>query len=121
MNINVYRHYVEYYLYFYSMQNAKKHTGKNISISKNELDKLVSERDEFKRQTEELKRQLEELKRMIFGSKSERYVPMDSNQLKMFEDMIVEKEKEIEKHTIVYQREKGKICNDLKFCPSLYL
>ena len=92
------------------MQNAKKHTDKNISISKNEFDELVSERDEFKRQTEELKRQLDDLKRMIFGAKSERYVPVDSNQLKMFEDMIAEKEKEIEieKHTIVYQREKAK-------------
>ncbi len=90
------------------MQNAKKHTDKNIYISKNEFDELVSERDEFKRQSEELKRQLDELKRMIFGAKSERYVPIDSNQLRMFEDMIAEKEKEIEKHTIVYQREKAK-------------
>ena len=90
------------------MQNAKKHTNKNISISENEFDELVSERDKFKRQSEELKRQLDELKRMIFGSKSERYVPEDSNQLKMFEDLIAEKEKEIEKHTIVYQREKTK-------------
>ncbi len=82
------------------MQNAREYTDKNVTISKKEYDKLVSERDDFKHQ-------LAELKRMIFGSKSERYVPLDSNQLKMFEEMIAQKEEELEKHTIVYQREKA--------------
>jgi hypothetical protein len=65
-----------------------------------EFEKLTAERDEFKRQ-------LEELKRMIFGSKSERFIPAIQEQLSLFEELIEKSEKELEKHTIVYQREKA--------------
>lgn len=90
------------------MQNAVKYTDNDVIISKNEFDKLISERDEFKLKADSLKRELAELRRMIFGTKSERYVPLNENQLRMFEDLIAEKEKELEKHTVVYQREKAK-------------
>ena len=83
------------------MQNADIHTEDAVLISKKELEKLTFERDEFKRQ-------LEELKRMIFGKKSERFVPVDDRQLRLFEDMIEKTQEQIEKHTIVYQREKAK-------------
>jgi len=66
--------FVWLFLYLYSMQKPNKHTDNEVALSKKEYDKLVAERDDFKRQ-------LAELKRMIFGSKSERYVPVDSNQL----------------------------------------
>ena len=66
--------FVWLFLYLYSMQKPNKHTDNEVVLSKKEYDKLVAERDDFKRQ-------LAELKRMIFGSKSERYVPVDSNQL----------------------------------------
>jgi len=83
------------------MQNAVIHTDKTVIISKKELTELTLERDE-------LKRQLKELKRMIFGSKSERFVPVDDKQLSLFEDMIAKTQEAIEKHTVVYQREKAK-------------
>jgi cell division protein FtsB len=50
------------------------HIEESVAISKKELEKLTAERDE-------LKRQLEELKRMIFGSKSERFIPAFKNNL----------------------------------------
>jgi transposase len=97
------------------MQNATIHTDKAVLISEKDLEKLTIERNELKRQFDELtiernelKRQFEELKRMIFGSKSERYIPIDDKQLRLFEDMLAKKEEELEKHTIVYQREKSK-------------
>jgi hypothetical protein len=77
------------------------HIEESVTISKKELEKLTAERDEFKRQ-------LNELKRMLFGSKSERFIPVTEEQLSLFEDLIEKTEKELEKHTIVYQREKAK-------------
>ena len=73
----------------------------NITIAQSEYEKLQLERDEFKRQ-------LDELKRMIFGSKSERFIPVDSAQLELFGRLLEQKEQELEKHTIVYQREQAK-------------
>jgi len=71
---------------------------KTANITVKELNKLTLERDE-------LKRQLAELKRMIFGSKSERFIPVDSSQIALFEELS-EKEKELEKHIVIYQRDK---------------
>ena len=76
------------------------HIVDKIEISKKDYEKLVFERDDFKRQ-------LEELKRMIFGSKSERFVPTDESQLNLFETL-EEKEEELTKQVITYQRELGK-------------
>jgi transposase len=90
------------------MQKANKHTDNEVVLSKKEYDKMISERDKLTSELGELKRQLAELNRMIFGSKSERFVPIDSKQLQLFEDMLAQKEEELEKHTIVYQREKAK-------------
>lgn len=70
---------------------------KLIEISEKDYDKLVFERDDFKRQ-------LEGLKRMIFGSKSERFVPADESQLSLFE-ALKEKEEELTKQLVTYQRE----------------
>jgi septal ring factor EnvC (AmiA/AmiB activator) len=89
------------YSYIYALEINTLHTEESVTISKKELEKLIAERDE-------LKRQLNELKRMIFGSKSERFIPAIQEQLSLFEDLIEKTEKELEKHTIVYQREKAK-------------
>ena len=89
------------------MQNAIRHTDKCISISKKELSELTIERGNLALERYKLKQELAELRMMIFGSKSERFVPVDSKQLQIFEQMIAQKEEELEKHTIVYQREKA--------------
>lgn len=78
----------------------------SINIQKDN-DYLRIENKNLQLQRDELKRQLAELKRMIFGSKSERFIPVDSSQMELFEEMIAEKEKELEKHTVIYQRDKA--------------
>ena len=37
---------------------------------------------------------------MIFGSKSERFIPVDESQLALFENLIQQKEAALEKHSI---------------------
>jgi len=78
-----------------------------IDIQK-EIYSLRINNEKLQLERDELKRQLAELKRMIFGSKSERFIPVDSSQLSLFEKMISEKEKELEKYTVTYQRDKKK-------------
>lgn len=69
-----------------------------ISISKKEYLELKSE-------NEYLKQQLAELKRMIFGAKSERFIPQASNQISLFE--LPEAEPEPQKEEITYTRTKS--------------
>jgi len=84
------------------MQEQVSDIEEKVLISKKELDAL-------RLKLEEYKRQLEALKRMIFGKKSERFVPtVDSKQLSLFEDLVEQTEQEIEKYTVTYQREKKK-------------
>ena len=91
------------------MQDAVIHKDETVFVSEKELNDLTLERDKLILERDELKRQLAELKRLIFGSKSERYVPVvDDKQLKLFEDMIEKTEEEIEKHTVIYQRKAKK-------------
>jgi len=86
------------------VENNTKDIQKEYDSLIIELKKTKSERDEFKRQ-------LKELIRIIFGSKSERFISVDSYQMEMFEELekkIAEKEEELEKHTVIYQRDKKK-------------
>lgn len=93
-------------------------TGEEIiTISKQEFDAIKAERisvksqlDQLKSENALLKHQLEELKRMIFGSKSERYIPQDPNQPTLFEVPEEEKpEKPVELQTITRKKpETGK-------------
>ncbi|NRA12345.1 MAG: IS66 family transposase [Crocinitomicaceae bacterium] len=55
----------------------------------------------------ELKRQLSELKRMIFGSKSERFIPTEDGQLGLFVQQS-EQQAETNQEQITYSREKNK-------------
>jgi transposase len=89
------------YSYIYIVQINTIQTQERITVPIAEFEKLSAERDE-------LKRQLNELKRMLFGAKSERFIPAIEEQLSLFEDLIKKTEKELEKHTIVYQREKAR-------------
>lgn len=78
---------------------TENHTGKEQYVSRDQYEKLLSE-------NEYLKQQLQELKRMIFGSKSERFVPTDDSQLNLFD---VEKQEIAESETeeITYTRDKS--------------
>jgi len=85
-------------LYFYKVKNKEK----DIVFLEQKLKEIIAERDE-------LKRQLAELKRLIFGTKSEKYVPkVNDTQLSLFEEEIERQDKEIEEYTIIYKREKSK-------------
>ena len=91
-------------MYLYYVENNTKDIQKEYDSLIIELKKTKSERDE-------LKRQLKELIRIIFGSKSERFISVDSYQMDMFNELekkIAEKEEELEKHTVIYQRDKKK-------------
>lgn len=94
--------------YLVYIKDNELHIEERLNISAIELAELTNERDELAAERDELKRQLAELKRMIFGSKSERFIPVDRSQLALFENLIHQKEAELEKHTITYQRDKKK-------------
>ena len=68
-------------------------------VSKEKYEKLLSE-------NEYLKQQLNELKRLIFGSKSERFIPSDESQLHLFETL-EEAATERQTEEISYTREKS--------------
>ena len=78
-----------------------------VNIQK-ENDFLRFENKNLQLQRDEFKRQLAELKRMIFGSKSERFKFVDSSQMELFEKELEEKQEELEKYTVTYQRDKKK-------------
>ena len=80
----------------------KNTTGNTVSeqefISKEQYQKLLSE-------NQYLKQQLGELKRLIFGSKSERFVPSDDSQLGLF-NILQQGQQVKQKEEIKYTREK---------------
>ena len=85
--------------YFCSVNTATENIqNEQIILPREQYEKLLSE-------NEYLKQQLQELKRMIFGSKSERFVPTDDSQLNLFD---IEKQKIAEPETeeITYTRDK---------------
>jgi len=76
-----------------------------ITISKQEYEQLKLKNERLESEIALLKYQLEELKRMIFGSKSERYIPQDPNQPTLFEIPEEEKpEKPVELQTITRKK-----------------
>ncbi len=81
------------------MRNQAIDIEKEVVFLREEIKKIIQERDEYKRQ-------LNELKRLIFGQKSERFVPADESQLSLFNDELPKEDKEKEKYTVTYQRTK---------------
>lgn len=94
-------------LYLYAVVINAIESEESVTIPKKEMDAINAERDELIAKCEDLKRQLKELKRLIFGSKSERFIAGCKEQLSLFEDLIEKTEEEIEKHTVVYKRDKA--------------
>lgn len=92
-------------MYFYFMITGQKNTSQASDIiSKKDYQELIKLRSE----NLYLKQELDKLKRMIFGSKSERFIPTDPAQLTF--DMEIESQQtgEQEKETISYTRTKPK-------------
>jgi len=89
------------------MKNATIHTTKEQTVSKEQYGELHLQYEKLLSENEYLKQQLQELKRMIFGSKSERFVPTDDNQLSLF-DFGDEELQTPETQEITYLREKPK-------------
>ncbi len=83
------------------MENNTIDIQKELVILKIELEKKAQE-------LAEIKQQYEQLKRMVFGSKSERFIPVDTNQLSLFGKIIAEKEEAYKKHIVIYERKQKK-------------
>lgn len=76
-----------------------------ITMSRQEYDELINKNINQNFEIDRLKLELDKLKRMIFGAKSERFVPEPQNQLTLFD--IPQQPKEEEKQeTITYTRKK---------------
>jgi transposase len=98
--------------YFYFVKDAQSYIPENaetVVLSRDEYNELLSRDAHQQTEIQYLKHELEKLKRMIFGSKSERFIPIDSSQLNLELEGIEEK-KEIESETqsITYTRNKSK-------------
>ena len=78
----------------------KNKGGNTVTISTGEYQKYK----ELEQDYLYLKHELEQLKRMIFGSKSERFISQDEDQLSLFDKE--EKTAPSEQETITYQRKK---------------
>jgi len=104
-------------LYLYYVEEQEQHISndpKTITLGKDEYDAILASNEQSITKNSELtaevlylKHELEKLKRMIFGSKSERFVPTDSAQLHLFIEALEEK-KAPEIETLTYSRNKAK-------------
>jgi len=72
----------------------------NEVVSKAEYDKLLQE-------YQSLKTQLSELQRMIFGSRSERFVPVTDGQIDLFTGTALSEQAKVQKQEISYTRTVG--------------
>jgi hypothetical protein len=72
-----------------------------IQVSKSEYEQLLAD-------NKHLALQLAELKRLIFGSKSERFIPSESNQLGLFAEPAAVEEDSIQVKQISYSRKDSK-------------
>lgn len=92
-------------MYFYFMITGQKNTSQASDIiSKKDYQELIKLRSE----NLYLKQELDKLKRMIFGSKSERFIPTDPAQLTFDMEIEAQQPGEPEKETISYTRTKPK-------------
>lgn len=92
---------------FFTFGQVKNKGGNTITLSQeeyNEYLQLKQEHPELKKNLQYLKHELDQLKRVIFGSKSERFISQDKDQLSLFE--APETSIEPQKETVTYQRKK---------------
>ena len=93
-------------MYFCNVKTIAGNTkNEQVILSKEEYEKLLAANEQLRQDNEYLKHRLNELKRLIFGSKSERFIPSNELQLNLF-DSSEEEVPEIQKEEISYTREK---------------
>jgi len=83
-------------------------TKEQFILLQRENQKLKEENKNARADLLYLKNEISQLKRMIFGSKSERYVPEDSGQGLLFEDFTPETKMQEDNQQINYTRKKNK-------------
>jgi transposase len=81
--------------------------SETITVNKKEYEKRVSDYERLLSDYDLLKQDLAQLKRMIFGSKSERFIPSESGQISLFSD-ITKEDVQVETQEISYSRAKPK-------------
>lgn len=89
---------------------SQSYNNDTVILTKDEYQKLIFENQKQQSELLYLKHELEKLKRMIFGSKSERFVPGDTNQLSLAIET-EEQAPEVTTENISYTRHKK---NDTK-------
>ena len=85
--------------------NTENLGAEQVILTKEQYEKLFGQNEKLLSENEYLKQQLKELKRLIFGSKSERFVPVDGSQLSLF-DGPGQETKALQTEEIKYTREK---------------
>lgn len=76
-----------------------------VILSKSDYENLLSKYAESQAKTEYLQHELDKLRRMLFGVKSERFVPVSADQLSLFQ-VKEQPAPEPQTETITYEREK---------------
>lgn len=99
---------------FFTFGQVKNTPGNTVTLNqeeyreylklKHEYPELKNKHKELEQGYQYLKHELEQLKRMIFGSKSERFISQDEDQLSLFD--LKEKVQGPQQETITYQRKK---------------
>ena len=95
------------------MKNGQDNHREKESVSHEEYLLLKKENREQHIEIAYLKQELAQLKRMIFGSKSERFIPDDPGQLSLGLDVEQKENEEQETEDIAYKRRKGKKKKDV--------
>lgn len=86
-------------------QRQNSEITETVVLSRGEYDALLNQQTEIIY----LKHELEKLRRMIFGQKSERYIPVDNGQLVLgLEGLDVTEKPEVKTETLTYTRSKTK-------------
>lgn len=92
------------------MQNGQDvHSKKGVFITHEEYEKIqriIARDNEREVELQYLKQELAQLKKMIFGAKSERFIPADTGQLSLGMDIPEQKQPELETEELSYTRKK---------------
>lgn len=87
------------------IKGAENIKNGQVVLTQEQFKHLSDQNEKLLSENQYLKQQLDELKRLIFGSKSERFIPADDSQLSLFEQE--KKKEEVKTEEINYTRKKA--------------